>query len=263
MLTFVIPVKSKTVTSNWPYFCRLFERTLRSVCNQADPNFKVVVVCHEIPEVQFSHDNIFIIHPEFPPPSKLSSNSSEAIHPKRKDKGEKIKLGVAYAIERFNTDYVMFVDSDDFISNKVAEFVNNSNNDLPGWYVGNGYISYNWKNFILSTKRFNLLCGSSLIVKPKLVEYLFDKDKIDLYFNHKLTALNTTIELDCFPFSAAIYSIGNGENIYMSSQTVSKYNNHWQGLYKQGFRRILNKIKNYRLVYISSKFRKEFQFYSS
>lgn len=34
----------------------------------------------------------------------------------------------------------MTVDSDDFISNRLAAYVNNSGNHLNGWYIKRGYI---------------------------------------------------------------------------------------------------------------------------
>lgn len=92
MLTFVIPVKSERVSSNWSKFCRLFERTLISVCNQTDTNFKVIVVCHEIPQIEFKHNNVCYLHADFEPPIPRQSESNESITKRREiDKGEKIK----------------------------------------------------------------------------------------------------------------------------------------------------------------------------
>ncbi len=119
MLTFVVPVKSKRVTSDWLRFCKLFERTLISICNQTDTNFKVIAVCHEIPEIDFTHKNLHFIQADFEPPLPRATESKESLNKHREiDKGDKIKLGVAYAQVNFNTDYVMTVDSDDFISNQ-------------------------------------------------------------------------------------------------------------------------------------------------
>lgn len=263
MLTFVIPVKSKSVATNWTQFCQLFERTLKSICNQTDPNFEVVVVCHEIPEIEFKHKSLHFIHPTFPPPSKEKTSRKEYLINQRIDKGDKIKLGVEYADKNFDTDYVMLVDSDDFISNRVAAFVNSTGNDLPGWYVERGYIDFNWRNFLVITNKFSYLCGSSIIVKPTLIDYFFDKGKINLYFNHQLTTLNSNIKLNKFPFSAGIYNIGNGENIWMSFQKVKKLNNHGNWMSFQSLKRIYEKLRNYRFRLITSRLRKEFNFYST
>ena len=262
MLTFVIPVKSKSVASNWTKFSKLFERTLRSICNQTDPNFKVVVVCHEIPDVNFTHNSIHYIHPDFDPPTKKNTKQRQFLLNQRLDKGNKIKLGVDYATKEFKTDYVMFVDSDDFISNRIAAYVNCRINESFGWYVRKGYLNFNWKNALVVTKKFSYLCGSSIIVKPELVELFFDKGKIDLYFNHQLTKLDSNIELKEFPFSAGIYNIGNGENIWMSFQKVKVLNNHGNWISAQSIERIYNKIRNYRFRFITPGLRKEFNFYA-
>ncbi|MFS4457204.1 glycosyltransferase family A protein [Maribacter sp. 2304DJ31-5] len=264
MLTFVVPVKSKSVASDWVKFSQLFERTLKSICNQTDSNFKVVVVCHEIPDINYTCENIHFIHPDFQPPSKENISPQEYFINKRIDKGNKIKHGVAYASKKFNTDYVMLVDSDDFVSNKVVSFVNSSANKLPGWYVGNGYLSFSWKNVLVVTKKkFNYLCGSSVIVKPNLIKHFFDKDKINLYFDHRLTTLDSNIELQKVPFPAGIYNIGNGENMNMSFQKVKKLNNHGNWISKQSLKRLSSKFKNYRFRLITPRIRKEFNFYQA
>ncbi|WP_435625415.1 glycosyltransferase family A protein [Flagellimonas sp.] len=262
MLTFVVPVKSKIATLDWDKFSPLFERTLKSICNQTDTNFKVVVVCHEIPEISYTHENVYYIHPDFEPPSKEDISPREFLTNKRIDKGDKIKFGVAYASKNFDPDYVMLVDSDDFVSRKIAEFVNNSGNELPGWYLGKGYLSYSWKNILVVVrKKYNYLCGSSIIVKPNLVEYFFDKGKIDLYFDHRLTTLGSNIKLKKFPFYAGIYNMGNGENIYMSSQNVKRFNDHKNWISLQSIRRLYSKFRNYSFRFITPALRKEFNFY--
>lgn len=89
MLTFVIPVKSERVSSDWTKFCQLFERTLISVCNQTDRNFKVIAVCHETPKIEFNHQNISFLNVDFDPPIPRESEPRERITKRREiDKGE-------------------------------------------------------------------------------------------------------------------------------------------------------------------------------
>lgn len=261
MLTFVIPVKSERVSSDWTKFCQLFERTLISVCNQTDRNFKVIAVCHETPKIEFNHQNISFLNVDFDPPIPRESEPRERITKRREiDKGEKIKLGVAYAKEHFNTDYIMTVDSDDFISNRIAAFVNNTGKNESGWYVKRGYIYLEGKNFLFSTQKFSDLCGSSIIVKPDLIKHFFGTDAV-FYFDHKLKVLNGTIELAVFPIAGGIYSMSNGENHWMSLNTVKSLNNHSGWFSKQGVIRIYRKIQNYSIRFITPKLQKEFSFY--
>nr|WP_299172541.1 glycosyltransferase family A protein [uncultured Allomuricauda sp.] len=260
MLTFVIPVKSKSVSNDWVGVCQLLETTLKSICNQTDSNYEILVVCHEIPEINYDHEKLHFIHPDFPPPLEKSNDQKGNLLRKRIDKGDKVKVGVAYAVEKFNTDYVMLVDSDDFISNRISEFVNNSGNDLPGWFVGKGYLNLNWKYVLLVTKQFNYLCGSSVIVKPNLIQHFFDKGKIDLYLDHRLTKLAPDIELKKVPFSAAIYNMRNGENIWMSTQNVKTFGQRGNWLSLQGLKRMYGRLKNYQFRFITPGLRKEFNF---
>ena len=105
MLTFIVPIKSKRVSGNWLEFCNLVERTFKSICNQTDQNFKLVAVCHEIPQIKFTHKNIHYLQVDFEPPVRRQSESDESINKRREiDKGEKLKLGAKYAEDNFNTD---------------------------------------------------------------------------------------------------------------------------------------------------------------
>nr|WP_299172538.1 glycosyltransferase family A protein [uncultured Allomuricauda sp.] len=262
MLTFVVPVKSKLVTSDWYKFSQLLERTLKSICNQTESNFKVVVVCHEIPETNFSHQNLHYICVDFEPPISNGIESAKS-HQKAKemDKGKKILQGVEYASKVFKTDYIMTVDSDDYISKNISKFVNNSSGNAPGWYIKNGYIHVEGRNFLVKTFNFSHLCGSSIIVKPELIKYFFGIDST-LYFDHRLTILDSNIALQKVPFPAGIYDVGNGENIYMSSQNVKTFGRHGNWASLKGLKRLSGRLKNYRVRLITKGLREEFNFYS-
>ncbi|MEO1031281.1 MAG: glycosyltransferase family A protein [Bacteroidota bacterium] len=260
MLTFVVPVKSERVSANWSKFCALYERTLTSICNQTDENFKVVVVCHERPQIDFSHKNIHYLEVDFDPPIRGESESDESINKRRElDKGKKLQLGAAYAKDNFNTDYIMTVDSDDFVSDRIAEFVNNNHENRPGWYIKKGYIYFEGNFFLFKSQKFSYLCGSSVIVKPELFKYFFGLDPI-LYFDHRLTVLNEDIVLDVLPFYGGIYSMANGENHLMNFSNIKKFNTHKDLMTAEGMKRIGAKIKNYSFKFITKKIKREFSF---
>lgn len=262
MLTFVIPVKSKQVSSDWSRFCDLFERTLKSVCNQTDNNFKVVVVCHEIPSINFSHENVHYVQVGFEPPIIKHLHSKEDIVKLREiDKGEKIKHGVDYACTNFNTDYVMPVDSDDFISNKIVAFINNDKSATRGWHIKRGYVHVEGKKFLFATKKFSDLCGSSIIVKPELLLFFFGTDEM-FYFDHKLKILNNDIVLVEFPFPGGIYNMANRENHWMSFDKIKSLNNHRVKITADELKRIYNKIRNYSPRFITPSIKREFSLYS-
>ncbi|MHA7843711.1 MAG: hypothetical protein ACX93I_10350 [Winogradskyella sp.] len=262
MLTFVVPIKSERVSGDWLEFCKLVERTFKSICNQTDQNFKLVAVCHEIPQIDFSHKNIHYLKVDFEPPIKKDGESDDSINKRRElDKGKKLKLGAKYSKEKFDTDYVMTVDSDDYVSNRIVAYVNSEKKDIPGWYTKNGYLHFEGKSFLFATFKFSYLCGSSIIVKPDLLKYFFEVDPV-LYFDHRLTVLDNRTELNPLPFYGGIYSIANGENHLMHVRNIKKFNNHKGWLSSNGLKRIVTKLKNYRFRFITNSIRKEFSFYS-
>ena len=57
MLCFITALKSKAVASDWIRVCELFESTLRSAYNQTDPDFRIIVVCHERPDLKERYDD--------------------------------------------------------------------------------------------------------------------------------------------------------------------------------------------------------------
>ena len=74
MLCFIIALKSKKVSNNWETVSKLFETSLRSAYQQIDSDFKIIVVCHEMPQLQYSYNNrVEFINVDFPPPSKIET----------------------------------------------------------------------------------------------------------------------------------------------------------------------------------------------
>ena len=47
MIYFGIPLRSKETSNNWDKVTEFFNRTLWSVYNQTDPDFRIIVACHD------------------------------------------------------------------------------------------------------------------------------------------------------------------------------------------------------------------------
>ena len=218
-MVFVIPVKSKTVTSDWAYFSSLVDRTINSICNQSNPNFKVIVSCHEIPETKFNDDSrVEFLKVGFSPP--ILNNNADDRWLKETDKGKKIKIAADYAMS-LGAEYIMTVDSDDCISKKICEFVSKNGNDsISGWYVYKGYLYPEGKNYsYLNLKNFNMVCGSCVIIKPKLIDLMF-AEKYE--FKHGRTNFENGLSLLPLPFSGALYSMLNGANHVLDQKEIKK-----------------------------------------
>ncbi len=255
MLVFIIPVKSPAISPDWSLFSRLFERCLRSVCNQTSPNFKVVVVCNQKPETTFESPQVEYLTVDFPAPGTEKVSLLIGVQsPKEADKAKKILAGLAYA-KKFNPSHTMVVDSDDCISKDIAKFVE-QNPDADGWYIKKGYVYKEGKNYIyLNLKNFNHLCGTSIIIKYDLAELLINDGK---HYDHCAVSLKNGIQLQPLPFIGAIYSIENQENYRMTGEAIKELKNH---NYQKGISFLLKKIMKYRLFILSNSIRQKFGLY--
>lgn len=251
MLIFVIPLVSPKVAKSWTQTVRLFERCLRSVCNQTSSHFRVVVVCNERPDVQFHHPHLHYVEVNLPIPEQM-------IAAKTLDRGRKTLEGLRVA-GQFAPSHVMFVDADDCISDRLTEFVD-QHPDANGWLVSKGYIYRENTRYLYRVRRnFYDLCGTCNIIKYDLydtqAEKLADADFVRHYYGghthirEMLKAEGNPLEF--LPFEGAIYTVENGENYYNSD--FNKLIN------RQGAISYLKTLRNYRLL--TPRLRQQFGLY--
>lgn len=251
MLVFIIPVKSKQVSYSWKCLSQLFERCLKSVCSQTSSDFKVVVTCHEKPETNFFHPNLHYLQVDFAPPSLSSPDYGQVKGSGDVDKAKKILAALTY-IKQFNPDHVMVVDADDCVNQDIAEFVN-QNVSCNGWYLKQGYLYEEGKNFIyLNTKNFYQSCGSSIIIKYELCSVLF----IGNYYNHHNFILKDNVTLQKLPFVGAVYIIKHGENQFMTPQQAQQL-----ALKENKLVFLLRKLLKYRPILLTKYFARKFGLY--
>ena len=134
--------------------------SLRSVCSQTDPNFRVMVVANDIPRINFTDSRVSYHIVDFPCPDPKRS-AAISMNALSRDKGTKLIAGML-AARPFKPDYFAIFDADDFVSRRIAQFVNNHPSEA-GWYVDSGYVinASRW-----TTQRKSGLyryCGSTLI----------------------------------------------------------------------------------------------------
>lgn len=172
---FIIPLKSKTVSKNWELEVALLNRTLQSVCNQTNQNFKVYVVYNQLPNITFKHPNINYI--EFPYKyvtideiTDYDSFGKQYYHPAFAvgimDKIRKVAYGCKHA-KNDTCKYLMVVDSDDLIANNIVSFVQSQViNNAPGWFINKGYIFKEGSSLMVrQPKNMQLLNGSTHIIR--------------------------------------------------------------------------------------------------
>ena len=246
MLVFVIPLKSSQVSKSWEHVSKLFERCVRSVCNQTSNNFRVVVVCHEKPQIEFSHPHITYIEVDFPAPD--IDNESKIL-----DKRRKIIWGLNYA-RQLKATYTMNLDADDCVSKHLAEFVEQKPHS-NGWFLDRGYLYQDGSNLLyLKRKDLHQWCGSCHIVRYDLLnlpERVEDEsgDLSNYYCSHRKVVNKFAQEgtpIEPLPFTGAIYVLGHGDNIFGNFNKLIPHKGIFQGLKRVmfNFRPLTRAVRN-------------------
>jgi hypothetical protein len=260
MLIFIVPIKSSKLASDWSEFSKLVERTLKSICNQNSQNFKVVVACHELPNISYQNNKIEYIQVDFDPPQLVEDDWDKNRELKEGDKARKILVGFKKA-KSYNPDYVMVVDSDDLISNNIVSFVEKHNDDISGWYFPKGYFYKEGAKYLfLNKENFNIRCGSCIIIKTELFPQLIINDPW-LYYFHETMILPDGKPLDKFPFAGTLYSMANGENHFMTAQKAFKEATSQRASVGQFIRSLQSKMLKYGIKPITPNFKRKFNFY--
>ena len=126
MLAFVTTLRARALAQEWDYHVWLLERTLDSMLAQTNPDFVVVVVCHEIPNVrQRDHPKIKFLPINFPPPEQDFDDMCA-------DKVLKLSAGIEWVIGA-GCDHLMFSDADDLVNRNICAFVE-ARRDTDGFY---------------------------------------------------------------------------------------------------------------------------------
>ncbi len=221
MLYFGVPLRSKAASKDWNNVTRVFNRTLHSICNQTDRNFKVFVACHDIPILDKQYDNRveFLISD-----TPIPTNSNEMLL----DKGWKISM-IAKRIRENGGGYVMLVDSDDIVSNRIAEYVN-AHPGQTGFLSRYGYIYNDGFSYVKRVFALHRICGSCSIVNygiedlpDSMPQDLWDdslKEKWIIRKSHRIIPdylREQGRELKEMPFPTTIYVRHTGDNHSMLS----------------------------------------------
>ena len=254
MLVFIVPLKSRTVSKSWARVSSLFERTARSICAQTDKNFKLIVICNELPEMEFRHPNMEFVQVDIFP---IESTHEWINRGREDDKARRIMAGMAKANE-YNPSFVMVVDADDCIRNNLVEYVLSQPLN-KGWYVSSGYVHKQGSRWVYKKKNeFQVVCGSSLILKPDDVIKAIISDSHGYCYQHQSLPSNDIL-LNALPFPGAVYTVLNGENHHMSTTKLSTIKDVKPGA---RIKTLVRRIRNYRLSVLTRSTRQLFGLYS-
>ncbi|MDO4189716.1 MAG: hypothetical protein Q4D29_12090, partial [Lachnospiraceae bacterium] len=205
----------------------------QSIFNQKNStNFKCIVACNDIPELFKEYDErLEFIKMDLPVPTEWIEMARDKFW-----KLTKIAVRCRQLLEEQeepeNGIYVMPVDADDLLSNKIAEYCE-THPDENGFVSSDGYDKYDDENKLHVYKNLHTFCGSCNIIKmyredlpekmPYSDEFCHDKEiagilnkKYPIRYDHNVVVDRYDSMGKTFaklPFRSTIYCLGNGDNI--------------------------------------------------
>src|SRR5262245_52050832 len=101
--SFAIPLRPKATAHDWCRVCRQLDHTLRSVMRQDDPDFTVLLACHDVPRIPAIEDSrVSVLRVDRPIPATFVEQMA--------DKGWKKRICTA-AFKARGGGYLMFLDA--------------------------------------------------------------------------------------------------------------------------------------------------------
>jgi hypothetical protein len=206
----------------------MFLDTLGSVLNQRETDLRVVIVANEPPDCMLPADpRIEVVQVGFPPATTLGRPSDVGIEA---DKGAKLGVGTSVAM-RYQPTHLMFVDSDDFIHRDIATLAA-AHPEQAGWFADSGYLHQRGSRSVrLLREGFHLRNGSTHVMRADILAVPDDIDpgveREEVFERIGRGVVSSTMgrhrpivgffetlgtPLAPFPFPAAVWEIGTGEN---------------------------------------------------
>ncbi|WP_428663331.1 glycosyltransferase family A protein [Reyranella sp.] len=219
---FCIPLMPKANASDWEQVSKVFNQTLRSLDNQTNKSFQVLLAAQDMPEIA-PDLKLDVVHLT---PHWTVENLTNA---KLRDKRWKRTL-LLRAVRERGGGYVMMLDADDLVSNRLVDYVL-KDGDPNGYIAETGY-AYDWKANLIAPipgvwgKGFDGVCGSCSVINftlndlPPLrggdeaADYLAKHLKEHSGWKHVMREFGRPLKP--LPFPAAIYVLNHDNNLHFS-----------------------------------------------
>lgn len=153
-LTIGIPFLSRRASKNFTHASALLKGTLNSLSRQTVLPTRVLIACHELPEMEPPPNlEIEYIRVDFPPPVFTWERAV--------DQTKKQEI-IGGRLRELGGGKLFFLDADDLVSNKFVEYISSRSEKLIAFSEG-----YQWN---VGTTEFNMLprfwrrCGSCCVV---------------------------------------------------------------------------------------------------
>lgn len=274
MVIFAIPLRAKETAKEWENVLARFQKTIKSIFNQTNPNFRCIVACNRIPEMTCQYDERleFIELSDMPIPVTWLEMARDKFW-----KLTMIAVRIREILEKQPDPekgiYVMPVDGDDLLNRNIAEYCVKYP-DENGFVSEDGYVWQSGKQYFRIYKEMHTYCGSCNIIKmyrddlpaecpadPKLCHDKETAGKLNarypIRFDHHMMVEQYAHAGKPFaklPFRSTVYVLGTGDNI---SSIFHAENSEYE---KKRFHPIsfLRSINIFKMKFISRHIRCEF-----
>ena len=257
-LSFIIPIRDHAGVADWPAAMCNLQATAASIAAQTSSSWRCVVVASRHSPLPHLPGKIEVHRLDLPTPAPLPplANMEQRLEAIRADKGRRVLEGMLSVAP---DNYVMTVDYDDLVSNRLAAFAE-VHSAQPGWFVDSGYLYDGSSTLMRLGSGFDELCGTSLIIHadrlvlpPKLEAA--DETYLRQWFgSHKFAKrllAQAGTPLAPLPFPGAIYRVGHADAVSASSAIWRHFLPRRQRLFPQ-----LRSLARLRLL--TSKLRTEY-----
>ncbi len=215
---FSIPLMARQSAHDWSRVVHQLEATLGSIFRQTDPHFRVLVACHDIPELSTRFDErLEFLKVPYPPVETAAKGLAD---------GGRKRARIARRIRQLGGGYVALADADDLVSNRLVAFVRDEGHP-NGYLIERGYLFDATRGQIAPfpfpdwPAPFDAACATSVIVRYSAEELpdgsgddcryrRLDRDGHPAYRRYALAEGRPLLAI---PFRAAVYVKGTGENL--------------------------------------------------
>ena len=173
-----IPLKAKSVSSDWDKVCANLLLTIQSLEQQSNTHMSWVVVGHDKPaffeELNFTLGHFLFAH-EISPPLRENFSGDELRWEYEKDRCYKIDKGIQWLLDNQHSHFFV-LDADDLLHREfVEEWFTHATNDAM--LIQHGYMYFAQSNTLIPNDELSAWCGSTCIVSQQF----FDTHFIEKY----------------------------------------------------------------------------------
>ena len=223
---FIIPLVAKSRSKDWKHVNYLLGLTVRSIYGQTNQNFRIIVSCHDEPDLEKNlKDKIEYVKVDFTPGAPVENLEGNG----QRDRNWKVCHGLV-AARKYDPDYIMVMDADDWLQKDVVDNILSTQPE-NGYFFDKGYELDYSTGRAYTRDDMTHLCGSTFVLSkdftylPKDTSWPELEKCCWLKQNHKTMksfAESRGKSLQEYPGFAITYVVKNGANIEAKKKTDLK-----------------------------------------